>query len=178
MSYLAFCEHNHSCDHMHGSLESQMKDERCLLHSAETGRACCALPHGVDFLCMGTPCPPFSRQRPKRFASGTVKQHRDANTTFMHAGAFLEKYEPRVAVLEQVEGFIMPMAAGETDTPLTLWPCQALFFFFVVVRWETFPVPRSLDSDWERWLSQMTASIYPNLSDPFPMMFSLYHWHC
>lgn len=129
MSYLAFCEHNHSCDHMHGSLESQMKDERRLLHSSETGRACCVLPHGVDFLCMGTPCPPFSRQRPKRFASGTVKQHRDANTTFMHAGAFLEKYEPRVAVLEQVEGFIMPMAAGETDTPLTLWPCQALFFF-------------------------------------------------
>ena len=78
MSYLAFCEHNHSCDHMHGSLESQMKDERCLLHSSETGRACCVLPHGVDFLCMGTPCPPFSRQRPKRFASGTVKQHRDA----------------------------------------------------------------------------------------------------
>ena len=80
---------------MHESLEEQVEDIADVADSDS----------GAMLACFGTPCPPYSTQRPKRFSDGTVKDHPSFNTTFVGAYNFLFKYEPMVAIMEQVEGF-------------------------------------------------------------------------
>ena len=71
----------------------------------------------MDLLVTGTPCDPFSVQRAKRFADGQVKHHEDYSLTMESAVNMYLKYEPHVGVVEQVKGFIMPLASGDNATP-------------------------------------------------------------
>ena len=65
----------------------------------------------------GSPCPPFSTQRPKRFSDGAVKAHAQFDLTMEQVIALYALYEPEKAVLEQVWGFCMPFCSGSDETP-------------------------------------------------------------
>lgn len=92
---------------MYESLEEQVEDIADVADSDS----------GAMLACFGTPCPPYSTQRPKRFSDGAVKDHPSFNTTFVGAYNFLFKYEPMVAIMEQVEGFDLRFASGTDETP-------------------------------------------------------------
>ena len=66
---------------------------------------------------MGTPCDPFSKTRPKRWLDGSVKQHSDYNVTFKDSYNTLLTYEPRLVIMEQVDGFDLPYCAGDSESP-------------------------------------------------------------
>ena len=72
---------------------------------------------------LGTPCPPFSTQRTKRFKVNSVREHAAYGTTFNSTLAFLETFNPVTAVLEQVAGFDMPESEADETTPLTRRAC-------------------------------------------------------
>ncbi|CAE8638766.1 unnamed protein product [Polarella glacialis] len=114
-SFRKFAHCNHAVDHAHEFLRGQADDAPCTLHPH--ARSCC-VPCSVDLSIFGTPCPPFSQQRSKRMVSGTVKNHVLYSTTFGEATAFLERKEPKAAVMEQVRGFDKPEYAGDKSTPM------------------------------------------------------------
>lgn len=68
-------------------------------------------------LIMGTPCDPFSSQRPKWFHCGSVKDHGHYRTTFGSAYEMLQVLELVLAVMEQVAGFDKPYSTDEDFTP-------------------------------------------------------------
>ena len=96
------------------------------------GRPCLSHPHGscsianVDYLVFGTPCNPFSTQRPKRFADGSVKSHQLAHHTFQEALDMLQAFEPPTATMEQTEGFGMREDSSTDTTPLERPPASIL----------------------------------------------------
>ena len=51
------------------------------------------------------------------FRDGQVKHHEDYSLTMESAVNMYLKYEPHVGVVEQVKGFIMPLASGDNATP-------------------------------------------------------------
>jgi site-specific DNA-cytosine methylase len=57
----------------------------------------------VDLLCMGTPCTPFTLQRPNHGAV-PAHQHVDYNIT-MEVGRTLARFKPSIAIFEQVASF-------------------------------------------------------------------------
>lgn len=102
--------------HMHSTMEEQHMFSPCNLHPrADECRPCDG--ESPQLACFGTPCPPFSRQRQKRFASGSVKQHKAFEVTFVDAFRWLQAFEPIVAVMEQVEGFNIKESADVEQTP-------------------------------------------------------------
>ena len=102
--------------HMFDTLEEQTAQGPCLLHPRCTG-GCKAAPVSPDFAVSGTPCHPFSRQRAKRFAPGSVACHDEFKTTFKSLFEWYVAFEPRCIILEQVMGFDMPEFKGDTSTP-------------------------------------------------------------
>ena len=72
----------------------------------------------VDYLVLGTPCNPFSTMRPKRFSSGSVKNHQLTKHTFEDALDLLQMFEPPTCTMEQTEGFDQCEESGSTTTPL------------------------------------------------------------
>ena len=122
-AYQNFCKVNHLFEHLHATMEEQTCDAPCLLHS---GVDHCSVASGAGgefqsptFACFGTPCPPFSPQRPKRFHSGSVQEHHAYMTTFQGAVSFMKRFEPKIAIMEQVEGFDQRFSSDEDETPKT-----------------------------------------------------------
>ena len=60
--------------HMFSDMGDQFSDKPCLRHSSECGAFGCKC-MDVDLAIVGTVCAPYSTQRAKRFAVGSVKQH-------------------------------------------------------------------------------------------------------
>jgi len=67
---------------------------------------------------IGTPCQPFSRQRTKRSAEGSVAGHSKFPTTFKDLLAWLETYEPQCGTCEQVEGFTQAESPSVPESPM------------------------------------------------------------
>ena len=126
-SYRSFfqCNFPKEMEHVYETVQDQ-------LHVAQGGNAPCTVcsekgsvacdsvwtpEAGVDLLVAGSPCPPFSRQRHKRFADGSVKSHTAFETTMTHLVNVIQVYRPHVAVLEQVMGFVQPICTGSSETP-------------------------------------------------------------
>ena len=90
---------------MFKTLEDQLESDDCML-----------TPHVAVW---GTPCDPFSRQRCKRFSDGAMA-HVGFDTTFSELKRWLEVFNPAAGVMEQVEGFSMPLHTGTSVTPLSM----------------------------------------------------------
>ena len=103
-------------EHMHLTMEDQHRARPCTLHKhAESCDPCASLPGGCPQLAVfGTPCPPFSRQRTKRFAENSVREHQAFAVTFEDTFKWLQKFEPITALMEQVKGFNARESAGST----------------------------------------------------------------
>ena len=81
----------------------------------------CDSADGCEYIhlgCAGSPCPPFSKQRSKRNVEGSVRAHRDYNTTFTSLVKWLVKFHPGVFVMEQVTGFDEPEDVHDPSTPM------------------------------------------------------------
>ena len=129
-AYQNFRKENHLFEHLHATMEEQSCGAPCLLHS---GVDHCNPAVGADgefqspaFACFGTPCPPFSPQRPKRFHRGSVQEHHAYMTTFQGAVSFMKRFEPKTAIMEQVEGFDQRFSSDEHETPKTRPGAQGL----------------------------------------------------
>ena len=70
----------------------------------------------ADFALTGSPCHPFSRLRSNR--SGTVEQHHEYETTMSSLLDWVETFEPKAWVMEQVQGFDMKYDKDASDTPM------------------------------------------------------------
>lgn len=73
-----------------------------------------------DLTVFGTPCPPFSTQRPermKRTHTDAVKAHSQYSVTFEESLALLESNEPKACIMEQVYGFGLPEHEEDNSTP-------------------------------------------------------------
>ena len=99
---------------MYETIESQSASETCLFH--EDGHACSL--RGCSLGCSGTPCRPYSRQRAKRYAEGSVKTHADAYLTEEVLLDWLAAAAPESGFFENVEGWDMPEVKGGSTTPL------------------------------------------------------------
>ena len=90
-----------------------MDGSPCLLHPHE----CCKI-RGGDLCVLGSPCPPFSTQRGKRFRDGAVFAHPLFSVTFHDARDAIVDGCHRAVILEQVEGFAKPQVTGEDLSPM------------------------------------------------------------
>lgn len=102
--------------HLFACLEDQLADRGCLLCGDECSGPTWDEQH-VDFMVLGSPCDPFSVQRSKRYSAGNVKAHSDFATTMEGVVEGFAKFNPTVAIMEQVQGFAKPFEAGGTETP-------------------------------------------------------------
>ena len=107
-----------SFKHVHASIEEQLTcSEPCLL-CAKAGEPCGAAAESeepVDLLVTGSPCDPFSVYRAKRFASGSVKSHKDYDVTMSSVLDMYKKFEPHVGIFEQVLGFTQRLESGNSS---------------------------------------------------------------
>ena len=71
----------------------------------------------VDIMFTGSPCPPYSTQRTKRYVEGSVKAHPAFETTMTHVISLIKAYKPFRVVFEQVWGFAQPEVKGGRQTP-------------------------------------------------------------
>ena len=112
----ALANHSDVIQCFYRTMGEQSLQKTCALHTEST----CSSQRSreqADLLVFGTPCPPFSTQRPdqmKRSSYDVVKSHRLYTVTFEESLALLESVEPKAAILEQVSGF--GMAAHDMDT--------------------------------------------------------------
>eukprot|EP00439_Symbiodinium_sp_Y106_P008465 s6826_g1.t1 len=104
--------------HFHASMEDQVSGVCCTLHGGQDG---CAVEAAgvVDIAVAGSPCPPFSMQRSKRFLDGTVEQHPLFYVTDDILPKWLVRFEPKFAVLEQVQE--IGMFGGGWADPREAW---------------------------------------------------------
>ena len=110
---------------MHGAVEDQIRGKPCRCHPQSEG--CNIAQKGqIKLAVLGTPCPPFSKQRPKRFQDGTVKSHSHYSVTFSSAVDFLARFEPMVGLMEQVDGFDLPFSTTDSETPKMRLVCFVL----------------------------------------------------
>ena len=72
----------------------------------------------VDFACCGTVCAPYSTQRCKRFASGSVMQHPDECLTAEYALEWLYSFSPPAGIFENVLGWNMRTDDQDATSPL------------------------------------------------------------
>ena len=104
--------------HMFGSLESMLQPGHCVLH--RDGMNCCVNPRedNISLGVTGSPCNPFSTQRTKRFADGSISSHAMSDTTMESVIGFYTKWEPHAGITEQVSGFCMRTSHSDPETPL------------------------------------------------------------
>ena len=136
-AFRQFFEANHAPDtfkHVFTSVEDQIEGRgctKCTTSASTTATGRCHPTNGkTPMLFMaGSPCDPFSTQRCKRFQTGQVMQHSLAGVTMNTVTSLFARFEPRVGILEQVQGFVMPLTAGATETPCDRpglsSPCEA-----------------------------------------------------
>lgn len=102
----------------HPDLREQMSHQERPCNS-DSQQACEAgMFEDVPLACIGTPCQPFSRQRTKRSAENSVRSHSKFETTMTELSDWLQTFEPRCAICEQVEGIAMPESKSCRTTPL------------------------------------------------------------
>ena len=75
------------------------------------------MPVEADLGMAGTPCHPFSVQAAGRFAAGTVEDHPEYGVAMSSFLDWLQVFEPRCTVFEQVPGFKMPIYKGASESP-------------------------------------------------------------
>ncbi|CAE7332350.1 unnamed protein product [Symbiodinium sp. CCMP2456] len=122
----AFVEANypeHVPLHWFADIEDQYEGKACINHPSSAGCDACSVgSQGLDFAITGSPCHPFSVQRPDRFQGG-IAEHAEFNTTMTSLLRWSKRFQPKVWVMEQVEGFDMPMTKNDKDperTPLRM----------------------------------------------------------
>ena len=109
-----FISENFKVSHVHSTLADQAAGKPCLLHPECTS---CPLHSDAQLAVLGTPCNPYSKGRVKRWADDSVKSHVSYDTTFKDTYAFLQCAEPRIAILEQVDGFLLRFSSTDAQTP-------------------------------------------------------------
>ena len=113
--------------HWFESLEAQRQGKPCVFHSYSV-EGCVAAPQTADLAVIGAPCHPFSVQRAKRFANGTVANHREYGVMTREVLDWLQLFEPKAVILEQVLGLGLKEDATDEETPL-----RRQFFFSIRV---------------------------------------------
>ncbi|CAE7215305.1 unnamed protein product [Symbiodinium sp. CCMP2592] len=88
-------------------MRDQVQSCGCLKHPS--GK--CAL-ESCDLCVFGTPCPPFSQFRGKRYRANSVAEHSQVDTTMEDARDMLVLGQHKAVIMEQVPGFDMPDHAG------------------------------------------------------------------
>ncbi|CAE7654418.1 unnamed protein product [Symbiodinium sp. CCMP2456] len=108
--------HGAVIQHMHSAMHDQTEGRPCHFHKdAES----CKLGKGHSIGVFGTPCPPYSQMRSKRYVTGSVKAHSSYSVMFTEAILWLQEHCPCVAVLEQVPGFDHRESDDVARTPLS-----------------------------------------------------------
>ena len=101
---------------MRKTFGDQNDEKPCLLHGKA---ASCRKGSQIDVAIFGTPCDPFSEQRNKRYADGSVCQHPLFEVTFTDAFNLLTGAQsPNACVLEQVLGFNERESRTREETPM------------------------------------------------------------
>ena len=93
---------NHPPTHLHDNFRDQIEHETCRLHGPSQQK--CGMQQS-DLCVCGSPCPPFSTFRSKRFLEGSVRQHGQTDTTMLDARDMLLHGQHKAFILEQVPGF-------------------------------------------------------------------------
>ena len=128
MMFRSIIQRNVDVAHLHGTMLEQTQGKPCTLHKGSCG---CSM-QVCDLCIFGTPCPPFSCQRVKRYQSGSVVDHPLAEITFRDAREMI-LFGHRCVVMEQVAGFERPEeAGGGLTTPLKR---PGLFSFWFCMPW-------------------------------------------
>ena len=100
-------ENFHDLTHFYMSMDDQTRGTGCV-HSKASGSAG-FMPNfhveSPDLGITGTPCQPFSRQRVKRSAPGSVAGHKAYETTFTDLVCWLHSFEPKVAIVSRWRGW-------------------------------------------------------------------------
>ena len=95
-------------EHMHRTMREQLSEDPCLCHPDARN---CKI-EACDLAVFGTPCPPFSSQRVKRFQDGSVAQHNLTSITTQDAMDMLCDVGHKAVIMEQVAGFDKAESAG------------------------------------------------------------------
>ena len=110
--------------HWFSTLEDQMAGKPCQLHPwSAHGR--CPAPETADLGVIGAPCHPFSVHRAKRRADGSVASHAEYKIMTQQVIKWLQTFQPKVCILEQVLGFGQAEDSRDTGTPLERSPVVA-----------------------------------------------------
>ena len=121
-SFREFILLNHRLDlrHAYCSIEDQLGDKNCTLHPGCNRSSCNAVDSDPDihFGISGAPCDPYSTQRTKRFADGSVASHPDFGVLNSSMLSFWKKFEPKTGIVEQVEGFDKATSFKDPTTPM------------------------------------------------------------
>ncbi|CAE7463039.1 unnamed protein product, partial [Symbiodinium microadriaticum] len=103
--------------HWFSTLEDQMAGKPCQLHPW-SAHGCCPAPETADLGVIGAPCHPFSVHRAKRRADGSVASHAEYKIMTQQVIKWLQTFQPKVCILEQVPGFGQAEDSRDTGTPL------------------------------------------------------------
>ena len=110
--------------HWFSTLEDQMAGKPCQLHPW-SAHGCCPAPETADLGVIGAPCHPFSVHRAKRRADGSVASHAEYKIMTQQVIKWLQTFQPKVCILEQVPGFGQAEDSRDTGTPLERLPVVA-----------------------------------------------------
>lgn len=115
-SFRSVIQANFTVKHLHNTMKDQVDSAACLLHR-DSCDSCRLTP--CDLAIFGTPCPPFSEQRTKRYRSGSVKEHPLTRVTMEDARDMIVLGGHKAVVMEQVQGFDRAEVAGDAEfTPM------------------------------------------------------------
>ncbi|CAE7348781.1 unnamed protein product [Symbiodinium microadriaticum] len=103
--------------HLHYGMEEQISGSACMFHREASGGCSCA---GADFGVSGTPCPPYSDQRYKRFHDGSVKSHPQDSVTAELLVRWLATLQPRAGLQENVTGWNKTDTNNQPDTTTSM----------------------------------------------------------
>ncbi len=105
--------------HWFKTMDDQRKGCPCILHPF--ANTCRAAPEEVDLALVGTPCHPYSTQRADRYKESSVQSHHEFDIAMDGFLQWLETFEPKNVIFEQVMGFDKPLQAGSEDTPYKMF---------------------------------------------------------
>lgn len=80
------------------------------------------IPKRADLFVAGLPCKPYSLQRAKRFALGSVKGHSAYDLAFGEFAEWLNVHNSKSGVFENVMGMDMGEDSADESTPLRRTP--------------------------------------------------------
>lgn len=132
-----FIENNFQVQHLFVDMDSQVAGGICCcLHSHTKGvgqvrgcRGVCKVDAGADVFVTGLPCKPYSTQRAKRYAHGSVKEHENYKTMFVDFFNWLDVHDPKSGIVENVRGLDKPEHKSADHTALeTLLTLNFQFF--------------------------------------------------